>query len=244
MSWGEDTALALAALQSPATQPAKGAFLAELEKKYGTIEKLNEGWGATYASWDALRASKSAPDYDRSRADLTAFSARIAEEYFRVARDCIKEVAPHQLYLGCRFAWGHAGAYAAAARFCDVVSFNLYYRDLADFVWEGGADVPLIVGEFHFGALDRGFFHAGLRPVEDQTARAAAYSSYVRGALRDPRFVGCHWFQYQDEPVTGRVHDEENFQIGFVDIADTPYREMIEASRAIAREVYPLRAAR
>jgi hypothetical protein len=243
MSWGDDTSLALATLQSPASQPAKAAFFADLQKKYGTIEKLNAAWGAAHTSWDALRASTAAPDYEKARPDLTAFTTRIAEEYFRIARAAIREVAPHQLYLGCRFAWGHALAYAAAAKYCDVVSFNLYYRSLADFVWEGGADVPLIVGEFHFGALDRGYFHAGLRPVESQAARAAAYTDYVRGALRDPRFVGCHWFKYQDEPVTGRSHDEENFQIGFVDIADTPYREMIEASRALAREMYPLRAA-
>lgn len=243
MSWGDDTSLALATLQSPANQPAKAAFIADLQKKYGTIEKLNAAWGTAHASWDALRASTAAPDYAKARPDLTAFYTRIAEEYFRIARDAIKEVAPHQLYLGCRFAWGNPLAYAAAAKYCDVVSFNLYYRSLADFAWEGGADVPLLVGEFHFGALDRGFFHAGLRPVENQAARAAAYTAYVRGALRDPRFVGCHWFKYQNEPVTGRSHDEENFQIGFVDIADTPCREMVEASRAIAREMYHLRSA-
>jgi agarase len=50
--------------------------------------------------------------------------------------------------------------------------------------------------------------------------------------------VGCHWFQYQDEPTTGRVYDEENYQIGFVDIADTPYSELIEASRKAAGMIY------
>ncbi len=243
MSWGDETSLAIATLQSPASQPAKAAFIADLQKKYGTIEKLNAVWGSAHASWEALRTSTAAPDYAKARPDLTAFYTRIAEEYFRAARDAIKEVAPKQLYLGCRFAWGNPLAFAAAAKYCDVVSFNLYYRNLADFVWEGGADVPLIVGEFHFGALDRGFFHGGLRPVENQTARAEIFAAYVRGALRDRRFVGCHWFKYQDEPVTGRSHDEENFQIGFVDIADTPYREMVEASRAIAREMYLLRSA-
>jgi hypothetical protein len=28
-----------------------------------------------------------------------------------------------------------------------------------------------------------------------------------------------------DEPTTGRVYDEENYQIGFVDVADTVSRE-------------------
>ena len=125
-----------------------------------------------------------------------------------------------------------------------MVSFNLYYKDLADFTFEGAADIPLIVGEFHYGATDRGMFHGGLRPVENQAARAAAYTKYVQTALRDPHFVGCHWFEYRDEPTTGRALDEENFQIGFVDVADTPYREMVEASRALAREMYRMRAGR
>jgi hypothetical protein len=80
--------------------------------------------------------------------------------------------------------------------------------------------------------------------VSTQADRAAAYANYVREALRHPQFVGCHWFQYQDEPTTGRVLDEENYQIGFVDICDTPYRETIASSRAIADEMYALRTAK
>ncbi len=242
MSWGDDTSLAISALRSPPSQPAKRAFLEVLRKKYDDIAKLNAAWGSAHASWEALAESTATPDYAKARPDLTSFYTRVAEEYFRAARDTIKEVAPQQIYLGCRFAWGNPLAQAAAAKFCDVVSFNLYYKDLADFTFEGGADVPLVVGEFHYGATDRGVFHAGLRAVENQVARAAAYTKYVRTALRDPQFVGCHWFTYRDEPTTGRPLDEENFQIGFVDIADTPYREMIEASRELGREMYPLRA--
>ena len=70
--------------------------------------------------------------------------------------------------------------------------------------------MPLIIGEFHFGALDRGLFHPGLVAVANQEARAQAYKDYVLGALAHPQFVGCHWFQYQDEPTTGRGYDEEN----------------------------------
>jgi hypothetical protein len=43
--------------------------------------------------------------------------------------------------------------------------------------------------------------------------------------------------------IVGRVYDEENYQIGFVDIADTPHPEIIYASKAIGREMYKLRAA-
>jgi len=238
MSWGDDTSLALAALKSGPDQAAKQAFLADLKAKYGEVASLNRTWGADYASWEAVRASRQAPDQQKARADLTAFYSKTAQQYFRTVREAIKAVAPDQLYLGCRFAWVNDLAAAAAAKYCDVVSYNLYHRGVADFKFNGGADVPLIIGEFHFGALDRGMFHTGLVPVADQQARAQAYKEYALGALHHPQFVGCHWFQYKDEPVTGRVYDEENYQIGFVDVADTPYAETIAASREVGQALY------
>ena len=238
MSWGDDVSLAIAALKSPPEQAAKKAFIADLHAKYGEIASLNQAWGNNYASWDALLQSRDAPDRKKAGDDLAAFYTRAAEHYFSTVRKTIKAIAPDQLYLGCRFAWVNARAAAAAAKYCDVVSFNLYRRSVADFQFNGGADVPLITGEFHFGALDRGMFHTGLVPVASQSARAQAYEEYVLSALRHPQFVGCHWFQYQDEPVTGRMFDEENYQIGFIDVADTPYRETIEASRSVGYHLY------
>jgi hypothetical protein len=238
MSWGDEVSLAVAALQSPQSQAAKQAFVVDLKAKYGAIARLNEAWGASHASWDALLESRQAPDKEKARADLTAFYTKLAERYFQTVRHAIKSVAPTQLYLGCRFAWVNARAAAAAAKYCDVVSYNLYQRSVADFQFNGGADVPLLIGEFHFGALDRGLFHTGLVSVADQAARAQAYKEYVQGAVRHPQFVGCHWFQYQDEPTIGRVYDEENYQIGFVDVADTPYTETIAAAREVAHNLY------
>lgn len=241
MSWGDEMSLGLAALKSPPDQPAKQAFAAQLKSKYGGIEQLNAAWKTSHASWEDLAQHRDAPDRSHAAADLQAFYSLAAEQYFRQVRAAVKSVAPHQLYLGCRFAWVNALAAAAAAKHCDVVSYNLYRRSVADFQFNGGADVPLIIGEFHFGALDRGMFHTGLVPVANQAERAQAYADYVRGALRHPQFVGTHWFQYQDEPTTGRVYDEENYQIGFVDIADTPYPETIAASREVGAQLYQYR---
>lgn len=238
MSWGDDTSLAVAVLKSPADQAAKKVFLSDLQAKYGDIAKLNSVWGTAHKSWDDLLQSREAPDKQKAEADLAAFYTRIAEQYFRTVRDTIKAVAPSQLYLGCRFADNNDRAALAAAKFCDVVSFNLYRRSVANFQFPGGADAPVLIGEFHLGALDRGLFHPGLVPVADQAARAQAYISYVNGALHHPQIVGTHWFQYQDEPTTGRCYDGENYQIGFVDVADTPYAETIAASRRIGASLY------
>ena len=242
LSWGDETSLALAALASPAEQPAKRVFIEDLQRKYRSIGKLNQAWATGHASWDALRQSRTPPDKKSARGDLLAFYAKTADKYFQTCRDAVKARAPRNLYLGCRFAWVNDVAVRVAAKYCDVVSYNRYQDNVAEMRLPAGLDRPLIIGEFHFGALDRGLFHTGLRPVEDQRQRAQAYKAYVRSALANPWIVGTHWFQYADQPTTGRG-DGENYQIGFVDVCDTPYGETIQASREIGAEMYGDRAA-
>ena len=60
--------------------------------------------------------------------------------------------------------------------------------------------------------------------------------------LDNPALVGCHWFQYVDEPLTGRSYDGENYNIGFLTVTDTPYPELVAAARAIHRQAYARRA--
>ncbi len=240
LSWGDDTSLAVATLLSPADQAAKKVFLTDLEARYKRIEALNDAWGTAHASWEALRQSQTAPDTERARQDLEAFYTKTAETYFRTVRDEIKRIAPNQLYLGCRFAWVNDLAARAAISYCDVVSYNRYEYSVENFALPEGADMPVIIGEFHFGALDRGMFHTGLRVAESQQDRANRYDSYVRGALRNPHIVGTHWFQYQDQATTGRG-DGENYQIGFIDVCDRPYPEIVAKARAIGADMYAYR---
>jgi hypothetical protein len=244
MDWGaNDIDQARMTLVSPAEQPAKQVFVADLKAKYGSIEKLNAAWGADHASWEALLQSTAVPDVRKAYDDLAAFHAKTCDTYFRIVRDAVKEVAPNHLYLGCRFAGGNAAAMAAAAKYCDVVSVNVYARTVNGFALPVPADVPLIVGEFSFWAPDRGFFDGGgltLEIMADQAHRVRAYEEFVRSVLRHPQFVGCHWFKYVDEPLSGRG-DGENYQFGFLSIADTPYAETIDAARRIGSELYEYR---
>ena len=144
------------------------------------------------------------------------------------------------MYLGCRFAWANDIAVRAAAKFCDVISYNLYRKDVANFKIPDHTDMPVIIGEFHFGALDRGMFHPGLVPTPNQAARAQAYKEYVGGALRNPLIVGTHWFQYGDQALTGRG-DGENYQIGLLTVCDMPYPETIAAVREVGSQLYEIR---
>jgi len=240
LSWGEkDHTMALFTLASPADQPAKIEFAKDLKAKYGDIGKLNEAWGSAYTSWDGFMQTTNAPPIATlTMADLLAFSEKTVVTYFRTIRDELKSAAPNHLYLGCRFAGGNDLALRAATRFCDVVSYNRYAYSVEKLDHPAGAgDKPIIIGEFHFGANDRGLFNWGLTKAFDQADRAGHLKAYVDGALRNPRIVGAHWFQYADEPATGRG-DGENLQAGFVDICDTPYPETVQASRELAEELY------
>ncbi|HNR29539.1 MAG TPA: beta-galactosidase [Candidatus Hydrogenedentes bacterium] len=216
-------------LDSPLDQPARVAFVAQLRERYPEIDELNAAWGTDATDWDALR-TPTRPNA-AAKADLDEYLYRFALRYFDIVRAACRRHAPHQLYLGCRFAGLTPPPVArACAEVADVMSYNLYYQEIPREKFLE-YDKPILIGEFHFGALDRGMFHAGLVAKEDQAARAAAYARYVRSVAAHPNFVGCHWFQYVDEPTTGRWFDGENYNIGFVTVADAPYPELVEAAR-------------
>jgi hypothetical protein len=167
---------------------------------------------------------------------------KVIYQYFKTIREVLDEFAPNKLYLGCRSNSVHFNriAFEAAATYCDVISINHYDYNLSDFKETKGLDKPLIVGEFHYGALDRGMPHPGLRSTPSQKQRARIYKHFVDQALANEFVIGTHWFQYLDQLYTGRS-DGENYQIGFVDICDRPHQEMIEASRGIASYMYNYR---
>jgi hypothetical protein len=235
--------LALGALAQGADSAAKRAFVERLKARWGTVERLNEAWGAHLVSWEELLAKPYQSESEFTPAmkeDLAAFVTEFAKRYFRTVRDAVKKYDPHHLYLGSRFSNYTREEVLAAAEFCDVLSFNIYKPRLDPAQWEvlNGVDKPVIIGEFHMGALDRGMFHTGLVPTPDQAARAAMYQDYVRSVADHPLFVGCHYFKYNDEPLTGRPMDGENYSIGFTTVTDGVYREMVEAAKEVNAEVY------
>ena len=167
----------------------------------------------------------------------------VSERYFSTIRRVLREELPNHLYLGCRIAWGTDVIYRAAARHCDVVSVNIYNRRPVKDLPPDADDKPMINGEFHFGALDRGMFHTGLVATRNQDERAQCYRDFVNACLDHPRLVGTHWFQWQDQALTGRF-DGENYQIGFLNVADVPYPELVQAARDVARTMYSRRYGR
>lgn len=250
-SWGrspgtirERYGLVYGTLKKDGTSYAKQAMIRGLKAKYGAIAKLNEAWGTRFTSWDALDASYLAPEQPVAamQTDFSEFLKQYGMKYFSTFRDVIKKVDPNHLYLGVRFARHTPEIVEAAGMYCDVVSFNIYKKEIGS-QWDflKTLDKPCLVSEFHFGAVDRGMFSGGLVEVENQIQRAASYQKYLRSMADHPAFVGCQWFQYTDEPTTGRVFDGENFNIGFVSVTDRPYSELVQAARIAHEEMYARR---
>lgn len=230
-------------LKSPAEQPAKLEFVADLKAKYGSIGKLNASWETEYADWDALLASRETPKTRAYMPDSHAFFEKSVDRYFQLCRDGIKKVAPHRLYLGCRFISTDAvrpALFKASEKYCDVLTTNVYAHSVANLDTQGFPDMPVLIGEFHFGVLDRGMFAPGISAGLTQDERALAYTRFLQGALVNPKIVGTHWFQFRDQPLTGRW-DGEGYAIGFVDVADTPYAELTKAARSVGEGMYAYR---
>ena len=83
----------------------------------------------------------------------------------------------------------------------------------------------MLIGEFHFGSIDRGLPATGIKGVKSQKARGLAYRHYVENGFARPEVLGIHYFQWNDQPVTGRF-DGENYNIGLVDVTGRPYMDM------------------
>ena len=142
----------------------------------------------------------------------------------------MKRHDPNHLNLGMRSGGQPTAAEIRAARSFDVYSVNIYdyevpvarVRQIAELTGK-----PILIGEFHFGTPGRGLA-ASLVQVRDQAARGQAYRYYVENAFAMPELVGTHYFQWADQPSTGRF-DGENYNIGLVDVTDRPYPDLVAA---------------
>ena len=149
----------------------------------------------------------------------------------------------NHLNLGLRWSKAYNRDMMAGWEYFDVFSINCYDFDPTkdmNFVKDAGVDLPILMGEFHCGALDRGLTATGLKGVTDQNQRAVMFRHYVEKVAQHPYGVGAHWFQYNDQFCLGRF-DGENYQIGMVDICMQPERELMEAALQTGKVLYEVK---
>ena len=238
--WGAAHDLGRWVLKSPGTQPAKIAFIRHLENKYSAIAELNKIWKTSFRDWNELLALQEEPSKNAMQ-DCIDFSAILIEEYFKKVERTMEQTAPGKLNLGCRYVAVNDRVLQIAAKYSDVLTFDLFWDSLSEFNLPKGIDKPVLIGEFHFGATDRGLFHPGLNQKANQRERGRAYEEYVRSALLNPFVVGTAWHQFSDQATTGRF-DGENFQDGLTDVCDRIYWETIKKVKEIGSKLYRIRS--
>jgi hypothetical protein len=163
------------------------------------------------------------------------------DRYIQATSEAVKRHDPNHLNLGMRSGGRPTDAEIRAARAFDVYSVNIYnYEVSAERVRRISelTGKPVLIGEFHFGTPGRGLA-ASLVQVRDQAERGVAYRYYVEQAFAMPEMIGTHWFQWADQPCTGRF-DGENYNIGLVDVTDRPYAELVDALKTTHKRLQAL----
>jgi hypothetical protein len=238
-------------MRLPLNAPGKQKMVDLLWSRHGAdAADLGRAWGISITSQADLtsRTDWPAPPTDAARADRSACIRAIADQYFTFAAGAIRAVDPSHLILGSRFvSWTlPPEVLDAASAAVDVVSVNHYEFDplfakvaqgLDRFIPVGslgGAWIdeiltrtpkPVLISEFGYRADDSGLPNSmppRMPVLRTQTERADQFEAYLARAQQEGKIVGAHWFQWVDEPATGRA-DGENSNWGLVDVQDQPY---------------------
>ncbi len=197
--------------------------------------------GANSATQNKLKEFLSQDDNPKRRKEfiITAF-----EKYLDIICKAVKKYDSNHLNLGIRFGGPPSDEMLRTGKIFDVCSINVYEYEptqLVDKVYRLTGR-PILIGEFHIGVPANGL-GAGLVQAMNQTERGIGYRYYVEQAASLNSFVGVHWFTWRDEPVLGRG-DGENYNIGFVDATDRPYKELVEAAKKTNKQLFDVHSAK
>lgn len=203
-------------------------LVAFLKTKYASSAALAAAWKLPVTFEKVARSRFSGVLTPEALEDLRVFSTRMVTDYFQGLSRACKKADPNHLNLGMRWAGVPPEWAVEGMKSFDVFSLNCYMDKLP----RANSDkihallkMPVMIGEWHFGALDVGLPASGIGRLRNQKDRAAAYRVYLEDAAANPNCVGAHWFTLYDQSALGRF-DGENYNIGFLDICNRPYDEL------------------
>ncbi len=211
-----------------------------LRERYETATTLSEAWGIKTTFEEIADGAWRKRLTPKAKDDLRDFSSVMVERFFVTLSDACKKVDPHHLNLGIRYQGIPPEWTVKGMRNFDVFSMNCYRDRVPEDVCKrisSMLNMPVMVGEFHFGALDVGLPAPGLVHVRTQEDRGRAYRVYVEHAAAIPSCVGTHYFTLYDQSAMGRF-DGENYNIGFLDVCNRPYQPLGQAARLTHEALY------
>ena len=235
-----------------ASVPAKKALVDEaLSAIYsGSVSALAAAWKITASSAAEVYASTPAPPPQ----DLETLRRYYEQSWYSTLYRTVKGIDPNHLYLG---SWILPRDYPAdwpiTAANCDVIGMDYYSPAFLSSEVDAlirSTNKPVLIGEFSFpsayGGL-RGFGWTGYITAEitlTDSASGDAYTQWLKNASAYPYVVGVEWFDYRDEPVSGRGNTNgvgnastnlvvgEDLAFGLVDVTDRPKYDLVNKVRA------------
>ena len=231
--WGKNLEIPFELLKI-SNSNARLALESFFQKKYDSIKVMNQIWSCNYKNFKEINNQIDIKN-QKVQSDLREFFEFYVDHYFKIVDKEFRKVFPNHLYLGCRLyekTHGNEIVRNIASKYCDVISYNIYKYSLDDFNFFKNLNKPVIIGEYHFGTGTHGVWGTGLRVAYSLEQQAELYKQFVYEASINPAIIGTHWFQWTDQPATGRF-DGENFRIGFVSITDQPYENLVDATKYI-----------
>jgi hypothetical protein len=239
-----DNNIASEMLATETPSASRNALIVWLEKRYhGQVNAFAEAWQISCSSFNELRSraiADAAARSEKAEADLREFSGIMIERYLKYPSEALQKIAPNHLNLGIRYGWISSDLCFIGTKYFDVFSINSYsekpdaaiIKQITD-----KANIPVMIGEFHHGSIDRGLPSTGIGGAISQQERGVAYAYYIEQGAMLPGLVGIHYFQLNDQPVLGRF-DGENYNIGLVDICNMPYDDMLRSVVKTNEQIY------
>lgn len=228
-------------VRNPKDLHTKKHLIAFMREKYhDRLEDLNAEWKTSLTSFSDLHYMGAFPVISpQGMAVLEDFATFMVHEYVRIPAQALKKIDARHLNLGLRYAYVTSDTMFGGSEFFDVYSINCYEhlcdRDVTIAYEKTGK--PIMVGEYQFGALDRGLSANGIKAAASNVDRGKAIRRYVEHAASLPGCVGIHYFQWNDQGFLGRG-DGENYNIGFVDICNRIHEDAANAYAEANRNVY------
>ncbi|MEM8873082.1 MAG: hypothetical protein AAGD32_02380 [Planctomycetota bacterium] len=236
--------------------PSRQAVMRSVRRVWADVEAFNADWDTDLASFDELDGWTYLPRDNNAAYNklLVDFRGQLAADYFEITSNLVRKYDPNHLILGVRYkGWAPPEVVRAQAGRTDAVSINYYVADarldrtLFEMLHDESGGQPVIITEYSFHALDgrsgnRNTFGFSAQ-VPDQTARADGYREMTEGLASVPFVIGADWFQWNDEPPSGRRGDGEDVNFGIVDVDDIAYDHLIDAVRETTPRLNDIHAA-
>ncbi|MGD0200583.1 MAG: hypothetical protein ABSD27_07530 [Bryobacteraceae bacterium] len=207
------------------------------------VGRMAVAWGVTASTTSGLYAAVPSPP----PADIEHLRQFLARRYYGFIYGTVKQLDPNHLYFGFWIVpgwWENEDDWRLIAPYCDAIGYDRYAEAFVDPVLDRlmrETGKPVLLGEFSFPAhynLMRGFRPYAAVSVTDDAASGDMYAKWLSEASRNPYVVGVGWFQYRDEPVSGRGPGQgpdlvygEDYAFGLVDVGDRPKYDLVERVR-------------